>query len=95
MSADHQLPEPDRFTGAIRKQASRAERNQAMRWWHGLGVLGVIGWMVVVPTLAGIAMGRGLDSRFDTGIFWTLSLLLAGLALGCIAAWRSVKESLR
>lgn len=93
MSANHQPP--DRFTEAIRKQADRAGRRKAMHWWSGLGMLGVIGWMVVVPTLVGIAAGRALDSRFDTGIFWTLSLLFAGLVLGCMGAWRSARESMR
>lgn len=93
MSAGRQPP--DRFTEAIRKQASRTERRRVVRWWHGLGVLGVIGWMVVVPALVGIAAGRVLDSRFDSGISWTLSLMLLGLALGCMGAWRSIKESMR
>ena len=56
------------------------------------GIVGTVGWMVVLPALAGIALGRYLDTHLNGGIFWTLSLLMLGLTLGCAAAWRHVKE---
>jgi ATP synthase protein I len=85
----------DRFTEEIRRQSARARRSRGARWWQDLGVFGLVGWMIVVPTLAGIALGRVLDSHFHTGISWTLSLLLVGLAVGCTTVWRSIKDSLR
>jgi ATP synthase protein I len=51
--------------------------------------------MVVVPALIGVAVGRYLDVQFNAGIFWTLSLLVAGLALGCLAAWRHIEEVMK
>jgi ATP synthase protein I len=44
--------------------------------------------MVVVPTLVGLFIGRWLDSRFGTGIFWSAPLMMIGLFLGCWSGWR-------
>ena len=51
-------------------------------------MIGALGWTIVVPTLLGIFAGRWLDQALHSGIFWTLSLLVAGLAAGCMFAWR-------
>ena len=53
-----------------------------------LAQIGVLGWIVVTPTLIGIFAGRGLDARFGTGLFFTGPLLLIGVALGCWSAWK-------
>jgi ATP synthase protein I len=53
-----------------------------------LAQVGVLGWMIVVPTLIGTFLGRWVDRHFATGIFWTGPLMLGGLALGCRGAWR-------
>lgn len=55
--------------------------------WFGLGMMGVIGWSVVVPTLLGAALGIWLDNRYADQHSWTLALLIAGLTLGCFNAW--------
>ncbi|MCP5198915.1 MAG: AtpZ/AtpI family protein [Gammaproteobacteria bacterium] len=69
-------------------RARRRARRQAGREWSGFGVFGMVGWSVVVPTLAGAALGRWLDTSHPGGRSWTLTLLLAGLALGCLLAWQ-------
>lgn len=58
-----------------------------------LAQIGVLGWIIVVPTLVGLFFGRWLDRIFATGIFWTGPLLLAGLALGCWSAWKWVNNA--
>ena len=85
----------DPFVRSVRKQAARTERGKRASLISGFGLVGVIGWMVVLPTLLGAALGRFLDGRFGTGIVWTLSLLLVGLVLGGLAAWRDVQEAVR
>jgi ATP synthase protein I len=55
--------------------------------WFGLGMSGLIGWSVAVPTLAGAFLGLWLDRRQPSGHSWTLALLVAGLSLGCFNAW--------
>lgn len=53
-----------------------------------LAQIGVLGWIIVAPMLGGIFLGRWLDGRFDTGLFWTAPMLMAGLGLGGWFAWR-------
>lgn len=58
-----------------------------------LAQIGVLGWIIVVPTLIGLFLGRWLDRIFDTGLFWTGPLLFLGLALGCWSAWKWVNSA--
>ena len=68
----------------------KARRNPAPGVWFGLGMMGLIGWSVVVPTLAGAALGLWLDEHHAGNHSWTLALLVAGLAIGCLNAWHWV-----
>jgi len=60
--------------------------------WFGLGMMGLIGWSVVIPTLLGAALGLWLDKRFSRSHSWTLALLILGLAFGCFNAWRWINK---
>jgi ATP synthase protein I len=72
----------------------RARRDSAQGVWFGLGMMGLIGWSVAIPTLLGAALGIWLDQHHPGKHAWTLALLMAGLALGCFNAWHWVaKES--
>jgi ATP synthase protein I len=74
---------------AIRTRAERRRLAQRLpSVAHNLGQIGVLGWQIVLPALVGLAIGRWLDHRLDSGIFWTAPLLLVGLALGCWSGWR-------
>jgi ATP synthase protein I len=53
-----------------------------------LAQIGVLGWIIVLPMLAGIFIGRWLDGTFHSGVFWTAPFLFLGLGLGCWAAWK-------
>jgi ATP synthase protein I len=83
------------FAGIIGAEAARklkARRHASPGVWMGLGMMGLIGWSVVVPTLVGAAIGLWLDKHHAGGHSWTLALLVAGLALGCANAWRWVAK---
>lgn len=58
----------------------------------GFAMFGIIGWSIAIPTLLGAALGRWLDHRAPSGRSWTLTMLVAGLALGCANAWRWVSR---
>jgi len=60
--------------------------------WFGLGMMGLIGWSVAIPTLLGSALGMWLDSHYPEGRSYTLALLIAGLCLGCLNAWHWVDK---
>jgi ATP synthase protein I len=80
---------------AVAAQAARklkARRNPAPGVWFGLGMTGLVGWSVVVPTLLGAALGIWLDERHPGTHSWTLALLVAGLVLGCFNAWHWVAK---
>jgi ATP synthase protein I len=60
--------------------------------WFGLGMSGLIGWSVAVPTLAGSMLGLWWDRRHPGSRSWTLALLAAGLAIGCTNAWHWIMQ---
>lgn len=75
----------------VRKLKARREGDRSV--WFGLGSFGLIGWSVAVPTLIGVAIGLWLDSQWpNQRISWTLTLLVLGVALGCLNAWNWVKR---
>jgi ATP synthase protein I len=78
---------------AERKEA--AQRHGKRSVWFGLGMFGLVGWAVAVPTLAGVALGAWLDRAAPGAFSWTLALLLGGVALGCLNAWWWVSRESR
>jgi len=70
---------------ATRKLRARREGDRGV--WFGLGMMGVVGWSVAVPTVLGVAAGVWLDRRSAGGVSWTLTGLVVGLAMGCLNAW--------
>ena len=81
------------FSKQVGAQAARklkARQNPAPGVWFGLGMMGLIGWSVAVPTLLGAALGLWLDKHHPGEHSWTLALLVAGLAIGCLNAWHWV-----
>lgn len=72
-----------------RKEARklRARRRKDERIWFGLGMFGLVGWSVAVPTLLGLALGIWIDATWPGRFSWTLMLLLGGVIFGCWNAW--------
>ncbi len=65
----------------------RARRHRGRGMWFGLGVYGLVGWSVVIPTLGGVAIGLWIDRTWPSRFSWTLMLMAAGLLVGCWNAW--------
>ncbi|MCK5356669.1 MAG: AtpZ/AtpI family protein [Methyloprofundus sp.] len=85
----------DNFTKSIEHQAKRkikARKNEQHNIWFGLGMFGLIGWSVMIPTVAGIALGIWIDKSWPGQISWTLTLMFVGVVLGCMNAWRWIGE---
>ena len=72
-------------TKAQRKVKAQKEKGRGI--WMGLGLFGVVGWSVIIPTVIGIVFGRWLDKKYTGTVSWTLTFLVSGVVLGCINAW--------
>ena len=79
---------------AVRRDRSRlARREQGNRsFWRSLSVLGMVGWPIVLGAIGGVWLGRYLDTRFDSGIRFSLMLMMAGVLLGSFVAWKTVTQ---
>jgi ATP synthase protein I len=92
-------PDPNEHDPLVKNARLRGERH---RLWlkegepsigRRLAQIGVLGWIVVVPMLIGLFIGRYLDGVFASGLFWTAPLLMIGLALGCWSAWKWIESA--
>lgn len=102
MNDPRQTDDPEGHNEQLAKKISReAERKLRARQknrytaWFGLGMFGLVGWSVAVPTLIGIAVGLWLDHQWPGRPSWTLTLLIIGVALGCLNAWYWVRQESR
>jgi len=83
--------EPDGLVDAVRRQRQRQQRwlrEGEPSMVRFVGQIGVLGWIIVMPTLIGLFIGRWLDHKFSSGIFWSAPLLLVGVVIGCWSAWQ-------
>lgn len=82
------------------QRAVRLREERRQRWekegerslWQNLSMIGALGWLIVTPTLIGVLVGRWLDKRFDTDIFFSGALIFLGVAFGCYLAWQRVNK---
>jgi ATP synthase protein I len=95
MQDDIDTKDNTEFSNAIaekekRKQKALHENSGSI--WSGLGMFGMVGWSVAVPTLAGAALGIWLDKKNQQSFSWTLSCLVMGLVAGSAIAWSWVNK---
>lgn len=84
-----------RSVAARRTRREEWERHGERSLGQNLALIGSLGWLVVVPTLAGVFAGRWLDRAFASGIFWTSALIFLGVVAGCWLAWKRIGEEHR
>lgn len=82
----------ERQIGDKEQRMVRARNQRDQSIWFGLGMFGLVGWSIVIPTLLGIALGVWIDARWPSRFSWTIMLLVAGVAVGCLTAWRWVQR---
>lgn len=93
-------PEDNGNRSAPMVEPVRRTRERRNRWaregerpvGRNLALIGALGWLVVVPTLLGLLAGRWFDRMAGGGIFWTASLIFAGVALGGWLAWKRIEQ---
>lgn len=85
----------DQFAEEVGEKSDRRQKAQDRRHkglWFGLGMFGLVGWSVTVPTLLFLGLGIWIDSRFPGRYSWTLMLLVVGITLGCLNAWYWIEK---
>lgn len=82
-----------RQVGLREERMVRRQKEGAPNFWRAVALAGMIGWTVVLPILGGVAAGLWIDSRLPSRFSWTLMLLVAGLGIGCVAAWHRIKQA--
>jgi ATP synthase protein I len=90
--------EEERFAERVRaeeRRKARARRMGERGVWFGLGMFGLVGWSVAIPTLIGVALGLWLDARFEEERSWTLAMLGLGVGVGALNAWFWVRRESR
>lgn len=90
--------EQEKFVRTIRsKEKRKAEARERGRSGiiFGMGMFGLVGWSVAIPTLLFLALGIWIDARYDTRFSWTLMMLAVGIAIGGMTAWYWVREESR
>lgn len=87
----NQAGNPDPLADAARIAQRRAEEKEKLpepSLASRLGQIGMLGWMIVLPTLFGTAAGRLADRHLGTGVTMTAALLMVGVGFGFWIAWR-------
>lgn len=88
-------PPEERFRSDVERRAERhrkAEREKDRSIWFSLGLFGLVGWSIAVPTLIGVGLGLWIDAHWPSRVSWTLTLLFIGVVVGCVNAWYWVKQ---
>jgi ATP synthase protein I len=81
-----------RKVGVMEARKLRTKRRGVQGIWLGLGMFGLIGWSVAIPTVLGVLLGAFIDRHYPGVHPWTLTLLIIGLFIGCLNAWHWVAK---
>jgi ATP synthase protein I len=82
----------DRSVRLRRERRERAKQEGELTLAQSLAWMGTLGWLIAVPMVAGMFLGRWLDRELATGVTLASSLSVAGLVAGCWFAWRKVQR---
>jgi ATP synthase protein I len=81
--------------GQRERRKLQARRHPDRTVWFGIGMYGLVGWSIAIPTVAGVALGVWVDRTYPGRFSWTLMLLAVGLFVGCWTAWYWVSREQR
>ncbi len=79
----------------IRRSAERMKRARIAPGaspLRGLGVFGMIGWSIAVPTVLGAFLGLWLNRVAPQDFSWPVALILGGAAIGGLIAWSWISK---
>lgn len=70
------------------RRAEMARQNPEPSLGRRFGQIGLLGWMILMPIMAGVIVGRWLDGLTGSGITLTAALTMLGAVLGLWLAFR-------
>jgi ATP synthase protein I len=71
-----------------RERRDQARREGERPIGKNLAMIGVLGWLIAMPTLAGALVGHWIDERAGGGVFWAATLIFIGVVAGGGLAWK-------
>ncbi|WP_205342367.1 AtpZ/AtpI family protein [Denitrificimonas caeni] len=86
----------DDTSEAIRRRAERMQQTRNQPTYSplsGLGVFGVIGWSIAIPTVAGAFLGAWLNRVAPQSFSWPIALILGGVVVGAMVAWSWIDKT--
>ena len=98
MSGPERGKAKDEFLTEVRRRRERHERHQRegdASFWSSVGMMGSIGWSIMVPLTAGVLFGRWLDGLLNTKPWMTIVFALFGIAAGFINLFRITAQAER
>lgn len=93
---DRRRKQAEAFTREIGVKELRRIKGKARKGdtvWFGVGMIGVVGWSVAIPTLIGTALGVWIDRTWPSRFSWALMLLILGVTVGAVNAWYWVRKA--
>lgn len=85
----------DEMRKAVDLRRSRREsweRHGERPLWKNLSMVGALGWLIVLPTVLGVFLGRWLDGLAGTAPTFSGALTFLGACLGFYLAWNRMNE---
>ncbi len=78
----------DKFATEIERSARELDKGRKEKnFWHYAAILGVGGWLFVIPVVAGAYFGRYLDRKLTGTTSWTITFMLIGIGVGIYNVW--------
>ena len=90
------MTDKDTAREALRRRTQRMQKTRDEPQYsplNGLGVFGVIGWSVAIPTVGGAFLGMWLNRVAPQSFSWPIALILGGVVLGGMVAWSWIDKT--
>ena len=87
------MTDPFRKSLLERIERLRCARARGDHFWATIALGGAVGWMIALPMVGGVLLGRVLDRAWGTGVSMTLGLMMLGLFVGAWTVWRTLNRN--
>ena len=78
-AADKNLLEPQKSQEGVPPKPK--EKSPTSIGMNLLAEVSTLAWNLVIPIVGGVLLGHYIDSQFDSGVTWTMSLLVLGILI--------------